>query len=153
MSEQKNQFGNGAGRSSEGSGNGASGVGKFRFNSDNIMNAHFGEVGNKISANFKKTILIRAYETEVIEGETEIELKQNLDGMDRTLVNCLLQAQIELEVYMSLYIKGRISKEEYEQRKSGIEYTVNMMAYQYEKLTGRNAGVYLDMLNKDVEVK
>ena len=118
----------------------------FRYNIDNILNASFGEVSNKISAEFKKTILIRNYETETMTRTAEIVLDKAIDGMDRTFISCLLQAQLELECYTTLYMQLRVSKEEYDTRKYKIEYSVNVMADQYERLTGRSAGEYLELV-------
>lgn len=118
----------------------------FKYNIDNIMNASFGEVSNKISAEFKKTILIRNYETETMTRTAELILDKSISGMDRTFISCLLQAQLELECYTSLYMQLRVTKEEYDTRKYKIEYSVNVMAAQFEKLTGRSAGEYLELV-------
>lgn len=137
---QQNQFGTQAQQMTPG----------YKYNIDNILQASFGEVSNKISAEFKKTILIRNYETETMTITADITLDKAVDGMDRTLISCLLQAQLELQCYTTLYMQSKVKKDEYDKRKHAIEYSVNVMAEQYERLTGRDAGDYLALVQNRV---
>ena len=138
--QQQTQFGTQAAQMTPG----------YKYNIDNILQASFGEVSNKISAEFKKTILIRNYETETMTRTAEITLDKAVDGMDRTLISCLMQAQLEMECYITLYMQSKVKKDEYDRRKHEIEYSVNVMASQYERLTGRDAGEYLALVQNRV---
>lgn len=116
------------------------------YDMDNILNARFGESSSEITVEFKKTVLIRNYETEVIDLLSTVKLDEAVDGMDRTLITCILNAQLELQAYMSLLIRGKVGQTEYDQRKSKILMDVNSMVSRYERLTGRSAGKYLELI-------
>lgn len=118
----------------------------YTYDINNILNARFGEVSNTLSADFKKTILIRNFETEVTDTHASLVLDHAIDGMDRVFISNILQAQLELGCYTSLYFQSRIPLDEYLERKQKIEYEINAMAEQYENLTGRSPGRYLDLV-------
>ena len=49
-----------------------------KVNMEEIISSSFGEASSEIRANFKKTVLIRQYETEVIELETTLKLDKDI---------------------------------------------------------------------------
>lgn len=116
-----------------------------RYNTDNILNASFGEIENGIRVSFKKTVLIRQYETETVEYETELKLDHEVDGMDRAFINILLQSQLEIQCMQHLYLQGRIPEDEYRRRIANIEYCTNTLASKYEQVTGKSADNYLKL--------
>jgi hypothetical protein len=120
----------------------------LRYSAENILQARFGEAGNTIKAQFKKTIQTKQYESEVVYLEAEIDIDRNLDGMDRTFISVLLQAQLEIQCYQSLFLQGRIAEDEYRRRKYAVEYSVNHLAYQYEAISGKSADDFLAFVNK-----
>lgn len=119
---------------------------RAKWGADNILGARFGEANNKITVEFKKTIFIRNYETEVFDLSSEITLDNSVDGIDRMLVTCILQAQLELQCFGGLLIRNKITQQEYNDRKEKILLDVNMTANRYEKITGRDSGKYLELI-------
>lgn len=63
------------------------------LNMDDILNASLGEVSNKLSVTFKKTVLVRSYETEVVEAVTEVNLDQEITGIERMFVTAILKCK------------------------------------------------------------
>lgn len=127
-------------------GDGINTVNNKYYDMDNILNARFGESSSEITVEFKKTVLIRNYETEVVDLMSTVKLDEAVDGMDRALITCILNAQLEIQAYMSLLIRGKVGQTEYDQRKTKILMDVNSMANRYERLTGRSAGKYLELI-------
>ena len=127
-------------------GDGINTVNNKYYDMYNILNARFGESSSEITVEFKKTVLIRNYETEVVDLLSTVKLDEAVDGMDRALITCILNAQLELQAYMSLLIRGKVGQTEYDQRKNKILMDVNSMASRYERLTGRSAGKYLELI-------
>ena len=111
-------------------------TGDYAVSLDELMRSQLGEKANKIVASFKKTILIKDYETEVIEVTNEIELEDELSGIERMLLCSMLEAKMEYAVYINLYNKGRISKTEYNNRKQGLEQELGIIKKKAEVLVG-----------------
>ena len=106
-------------------------------NMDNILSATFGESGGTIRATFKKTINIKQYETEVVELSSTLEVPKELTGIERMLVNAVLQAQLEYEAYISLRTKGYITDAQLHSRRAELEQSVNLLKAKGEVLLGR----------------
>lgn len=109
---------------------------------EDILKASFGETNNEIKVTFKKTILTKQYETEVVEIESKLDMNKGLDGATRQLVCAILQAQLELEAYSQLYYKKLVSKEEAISRQEYLVNSVEEAVYKYEKVTGKDASEY-----------
>ena len=78
------------------------------INMDDIMNASLGEVSNKLSVTFKKTVLVRDYETEVMEAVTSVELDHGLSF--QTVCTCLLLQDLKAGLlYTLLHINHPLS--------------------------------------------
>lgn len=103
---------------------------------NNIMSASMGEASSDIRVVFKKTVLIRQYETEVIEAETTIHMEKPLTGVERMLVVSIVQAQIEYQAYIQLAVKGLIGQSQLDQRRDELEKTVNTLNNKAVALTG-----------------
>jgi len=103
---------------------------------DNIMEASFGEVSNKLSVSFKKTVLIRDYETEVIEATSNVELDENITGIERMFVTALLEAQMEYTVYCGLTAKGLITQQQLSSRKKELEDAIYSIKFKADQLLG-----------------
>lgn len=103
---------------------------------DNIMDASFGEVANELTVNFKKTVLVRSYETEVIEATTTVKLDEPLKGIERMFVQALLQVQMEYTVYISLVAKGLVTVTDFNERKQCLEQEVNIIKAKADQLLG-----------------
>lgn len=110
---------------------------------EDILKASFGESNNEIKVTFKKTVLTKQYETEVIEIESKLNIDRGMDGATRQLMCTILQAQVELEAYSQLYYKKLISKEEAISRQGYLVKSVNEAIYKYETITGKDASEYL----------
>ena len=103
---------------------------------DNIMDASFGEVSNTMTVNFKKTVLIRDYETEVIESTTTLTLDKKLTGIERMFIHALLEVQMEYTVYINLLCKGTVTQTAFNQHKSCLEMSVNVIKNKMDSLLG-----------------
>lgn len=112
-------------------------------NMNNILKASFGEANNEIKVTFKKTILIRPYETEVVEIESKLNIDKSMDGATRQLLCTVLQSQVEFEAYSQLFYKKLVSQEEVLSRKAYLEQSVKEAVWKFENLTGRDASEYL----------
>lgn len=118
------------------------------WTAENILGACFGEEDNKIEVEFNKTILIRNYETEKYTAHAEIRLDKSVDGYDRTLITCILTAQLELQMFASLMFRNKVTQEEYNNRKNELLQDVNAAASRYEALTGRDSKVYFSLMEE-----
>ncbi len=101
-----------------------------------IMGASFGEVSNDLSVTFKKTVLIRDYETEVIEATTTLKLDEPLKGVERMVVAALLEIQMEFTAYSNLFFKGLITESALRQRKKELEQDAYFMKSQADSILG-----------------
>lgn len=105
---------------------------------NDALKASFGEANNTIRASFKKTVLIRQYETEVIELETTLNIERNLQGAERAFIVALLQIQLEYTAYATLLCKGLVTQEEFDKRKAELEQEVNILKQKAEGVLGRS---------------
>lgn len=110
---------------------------------DEIMDASFGETSNKLRVNFKKTILVQQYETEVFEAETEVELDHKITGAERVFITALLKAQMEYTVYADLYVKKQVTEVQYIERKKDILDTMTAIKAQAENILGYSLDKYI----------
>ena len=113
------------------------------MNINDILEASFGETSDKLRVNFKKTILVQQYETEVFEAETEVELDHKITGAERVFLTALMKAQMEYTVYVDLYVKKQITKDQYEDRKKDIITTMSSIKAQAEQVLGYSLDKYI----------
>lgn len=106
------------------------------LNMDDILNASLGEVSNKLSVTFKKTVLVRSYETEVVEAVTEVDLDQEITGIERMFVTAILEVQMEYMVYCQLAAKGAVTQTEFSERKKALEEGLYSIKYKADQLLG-----------------
>lgn len=121
-----------------------------KISMDDVMQASIGEVSNKLTVTFKKTVLIRDYETEVIEATTSVDLDKPLTGIERMFISAILQIQMEYTAYINLVSKGIVTKTQFEQRKTALEESLYSIKYKADSILG--AGVidqYIDYKNLD----
>lgn len=118
-------------------------------NMDNILSATFGESGSTIRATFKKTINIKQYETEVVELSSTLDVPNELTGIERMLINAVLQAQLEYEAYISLRTKGYITDAQLHGRKAELEQSVNLLKAKGEVLLGRPLDNIFDLVKEN----
>lgn len=121
-----------------------------KISMDDVMQASIGEVSNKLTVTFKKTVLIRDYETEVIEATTSVDLDKPLTGIERMFVSAILQIQMEYTAYINLVSKGIVTKTQFEQRKTALEESLYNIKYKADSILG--AGVidqYIHYKNLD----
>lgn len=115
---------------------------------DRIMEASLGEVSNKITVTFKKTVLIRDYETEVIEATNSVEFDHPLIGIERMFVTAILEIQMEYTAYVNLASKGIITQSQLTERKTMLEQSLYTIKVKADQILG--AGVidkYLEFRN------
>lgn len=122
----------------------------MRYSAGDILNAHFGEKETTIKAEFRKTIQIRNYETEVYSISSEIKLDPNITGYRKAFVQSLLQAQLELIAYRSLRLQNKVQEAEYNNRRDSIIYSINYLAAEFARSTGENPGDFMELI-KDGE--
>lgn len=112
---------------------------------DSIMGASFGETSNTIRATFKKTVLVRPYETEVVELESVLDVgDKQLTGAERMLMSATLQAQIEFTGYCSLACKGYVTQEELNQRAKELTHGVSVIKAKAEQVLGKTLDDIID---------
>lgn len=109
-------------------------TGKIDMN--DIMQASIGEVSNKLEVTFKKTVLIRDYETEVIESTSTVELDHNVTGIERMFITALLQIQMEYTAYCNLAAKGIVTNTQLAERKKMLEEGLYAIKYKADQILG-----------------
>lgn len=109
---------------------------QYDISMEDIMRARFNEDSNTIQINFKKTCLIKAYETEVVEGSAVVSLNESMSGIERALAVNIIEAQVEQAVNENVLAKGLVTHYEYEQKKKALVETVNELRTQAIKLVG-----------------
>lgn len=115
---------------------------------DNIMEASLGEVSNELTVTFKKTVLIRQYETEVLEATTSVKFDHPLIGVERMFVAAILEIQMEYTAYINLASKGLVTQSQLTERKLILEQSLFSIKVKADQILG--AGVidkYLDYKN------
>lgn len=123
-----------------------------RISMDKIMEASLGEVSNKLTVTFKKTVLIRDYETEVIESTITVDLEEELTAIERMFVTALLQVQMEYTAYCNLAAKGIVTVQQLAERKAMLEEGLYNIKYKADQILGAGKiDKFLDF--KDIEVK
>lgn len=111
---------------------------------ENLMQSSFGETSSEIRATYKKTVLIRQYETEVIELETTLKVEDNLSGAERMFISAALQVQLEYTAYCQLAFKGLITETELKNRKKELEEGINAIKQKAEAVLKKSLDKYLD---------
>lgn len=115
---------------------------------DRIMEASFGEISNDLTVTFKKTVLLRQYETEVIESTSTVKFDHPLIGIERMFVTAILEIQMEYTAYINLTTKGLITNTQFQQRKEELEQNLYNIKVKADQILG--AGVidkYLEFRN------
>ena len=107
-----------------------------RISMDSIMDASLGEVSNKITTTFKKTVLIRDYETEVIEATNSVEFDHPLIGIERMFVTAVMEIQMEYTAYVNLMAKGLITQSEFSIRKKSLEEGLYSIKFKADSILG-----------------
>lgn len=121
-----------------------------RIDMNKVMEASLGEVSNKLTVTFKKTVLIRDYETEVIEATNSVEFDKPLIGIERMFVSAIIETQMEYTTYVNLMSKGLITKSEFATRKQTLEETLFSIKYKADQILGEGIiDKYLDYKNLD----
>lgn len=116
-----------------------------KISMEDIMQASFGEVSNKLTVTFKKTVLIRDYETEVIESTTSIDLDHPITGIERMFITAMLEIQMEYTAYVNLASKGIVTQSQLLQRKQMLEEGLFSIKYKADSILG--AGVIDKYIN------
>lgn len=88
---------------------------------DAIMQASLGEVSNELTVNFKKTTLVREYETEVLEATSTVKFDYALVGIERMFVTAIVEIQMEYAAYCNLTAKGLVTQSKLIERKEALE--------------------------------
>lgn len=104
---------------------------------DDVLKSNFGEASSEITASFKKTILIRQYETEVVEYSTTLKLDKPVSGAERVLISAMLQIQLEYTAYADLAHKKYVTETEFNQRKSVLTEEINNLLRKAESVLNR----------------
>lgn len=111
---------------------------------EKIMNSTIGEASSEIRASYKKTVLVRQYETEVIELETTLKVDHEISNAERILISALLQVQLEYTAYSQLAIKGLVTQTEFNQRKGELEESAELILRKAETTTGKKLDKYIN---------
>lgn len=120
-----------------------------KVQSDNVINkvmqASFGEVSNTMTVSFKKTVLIRDYETEVIEASTNVTLDKPLTGAERMFITAIMRIQMEYEAYCNLVMKGMVTQKVFDQRKEALADDLLAIKNKAEAVLGKSLDSYLTL--------
>lgn len=108
-----------------------------RIPMEDIMNASLGEVSNKITIKFKKTVQVRQYETETIEAMSSVEIEEPLVGIERMFVSAIIAAEMEYTTYLSLASKGYVTSRELAERKQVLEEELYSIKYKADTILGK----------------
>ena len=115
---------------------------------DRIMQASFGEVSNELAVTFKKTVLLRQYETEVIESTSTVKFDHPLIGIERMFVTAILEIQMEYTAYINLTTKGLITNTQFQQRKEELEQSLYNIKVKADTILGEGIiDKYLEFKN------
>jgi len=119
-----------------------------KISMDKIMQASLGEVSNKLNVTFKKTVLIRDYETEVIESTTSVELEHPISGIERMFITAILEIQMEYTAYINLTAKGLVTQSQFAQRKQMLEEGLYSIKFKADQILGEGViNKYIDYDN------
>lgn len=105
---------------------------------DDMLTCRLGETDSKLRVTFKKTVKVREYETEVTEVTNEITVDEEITGMERIFIGEIIKCQSEYLIYIDLYERGTVTKDEYMAKRKVIEETL-------QTLLDRAAGVGVDV--------
>lgn len=103
---------------------------------DRIMNASIGEISNELTVTFKKTVLLRQYETEVIESSTTVKIDKTVSAIERMFITAMLQIQMEYTAYINLATKGLVTKSQLAERKEMLEQSLYSIKYKADQILG-----------------
>jgi hypothetical protein len=112
---------------------------------DRALAASFGEATNVLTVSFKKTVLIRDYETEVIEASTNVTLDHPVSGAERILITAIMRVQMEYEAYCNLVMKGMVTQMQFDMRKQALANDLLALKSKAESITGQNLDKYLEL--------
>ena len=116
-----------------------------KISMDDIMQASIGEVYNELTVTFKKTVLLRQYETEVLESTTSVKLDHPITGIERMFITAMLEIQMEYTAYVNLASKGIVTQSQLLQRKQMLEEGLFSIKYKADSILG--AGVIDKYIN------
>lgn len=114
---------------------------------DKVLGASFGEASNVLTVSFKKTVLIRDYETEVIEASTNVTIDHPITGAERSLITAMMRIQMEYEAYCNLVMKGMVTQMQFDQRKQALANDLIALKAKAEAISGQSMDKYFE-LNK-----
>lgn len=112
---------------------------------DKVIKSSFGESTNTINVMFKKTVLIKDYETEVLEASTQVTFDHAITGAERILVSAMLRIQMEYEAYCNLVMKGMVTQTQFDQRKLELAQDLVAIKNKAESLTGQSYDKYFEL--------
>lgn len=112
---------------------------------EDIMRACFGESTDtncfdELEINFKKTINIKQYESEVSEASIKVRVPRGMSGAEKMVCLAIMQAQAEYEGYCMLAFKGQISNADLVERKKQLESGVTALVSKAEGILNKDMG-------------
>lgn len=116
-----------------------------RVTMDEMLGSSFGESTSEITSSFKKTVLIRQYETEVVEYSSTVHFEKPLSGAERVLLSALLHVQLEYSAYCDLVYKGYVTNTEFQSRKKVLEDDMNSIKEKAESVLGESMDKYFKL--------
>lgn len=118
---------------------------------DDILKAHLmnplapkEEYDSEIKARFRKTVQTRQYESEVVEGEITLCVPVGLNGAERLFIQTALEAQLEYEVFIGMYLKGQVTEDEFNTRKAALEQQLNIVKDKAEVVLNKSIDYLLE---------
>lgn len=110
---------------------------------EQVMQSSYGESAQEIRASYKKTVLIRQYETEVVELETILKIDKQLTGAERMFISAALQVELEYTAYCQLAFKGLVTQTQLLERKKVLEDGLEAIKQKAEGRLGRSLDSYV----------
>lgn len=100
------------------------------MNIESILSAGIGSSteNGRLRMNFKKTINIRQYETEVIEASLDIPITPNMTGAKLEMIESVALAKIEYGIMWNLLAREMITQEEFNNCKLKLENDIEIMS-------------------------
>lgn len=92
----------------------------------------------ELEVKFKKTVNIRQYETEVMELSTKVKFDRPTTEAERAWSYAVLEAQLEMQSYDMLSVKGAVTTDEYNERAGAVREYLAKLGNDLQKLGNKS---------------
>jgi len=110
---------------------------------EDLLSMNLQETGSQLKATFRKIVNNAPYETETLELSAELNMERSLTLGEKAFAVTALEHVLEYTVWAELYLKQRISTEEFDQQKKLLEDSINVFKAKVADNGGLTVGVEL----------